>query len=137
MSDQIGNAGRPRVLAAIIDNLLATILAFIVVAAVQPRGPVGGVIVCVWYLSYFFVFEALWSRTPGKFFQGLQVRKADGSKFSTRDAAIRTLARIIEVNPLLFGGLPAGIVILSTTRKQRIGDLLANTVVVSNPDRTS
>jgi uncharacterized RDD family membrane protein YckC len=40
--------------------------------------------------------------------------------------------RIIEVNPLLLGGIPAGIVVISTSRKQRIGDLLAGTIVVSD-----
>lgn len=132
MSDQIGNAGRPRILAAIVDNLLATIFAFMAVAVLQPQnGVLSACIVCGLYLSYFFVFEALWCRTPGKFLQGLEVRKIDGSKCSTADAAIRTLARILEVNPLLLGGLPAGVAILTTKRKQRIGDLLARTIVVS------
>jgi uncharacterized RDD family membrane protein YckC len=38
--------------------------------------------------------------------------------------------RLVEVNPLLLGALPAGISILATERKQRIGDLQAGTVVV-------
>jgi uncharacterized RDD family membrane protein YckC len=45
---------------------------------------------------------------------------------------IRSGLRIFEVNPLLLGGLPAGLVIIASQRKQRIGDLLAGTVVVSN-----
>ena len=132
MSEQIGNAGRPRILAAIVDNLLATIVAFIAVAVLQPvNGVLSASIVCVLYLAYFFVFEAMWCRTPGKFLQGLEVRKVNGGRCSTADAAMRTLARILEVNPLLFGGLPAGIAILSTKRKQRLGDVLARTIVVS------
>jgi uncharacterized RDD family membrane protein YckC len=130
MFDQIGNAGRPRIFGSIIDNLLATILGFVIVAVVKPQNqPLGGLIVCVVYLLYFFVFEAVWSRTPGKFLTGLEVRMTDGSAGSTRAAAIRTLARIVEVNPLLLGGLPAGIAILATKRKQRLGDLLAGTGV--------
>ena len=39
---------------------------------------------------------------------------------------------VIEVNPLLLGGLPAGLVVIATERKQRIGDLLAGTLVVSD-----
>jgi uncharacterized RDD family membrane protein YckC len=132
VSDTIGNAGKPRILAFIVDNLLATVLAFLAIAAVRAQNSVlGGAIVCLLYLLYFFIFESVWCRTPGKFFQGLQVRKTDGGKCSTSAAAIRTLARILEVNPLLLGGLPAGIAILSTKRKQRIGDLLADTMVVS------
>lgn len=62
---------------------------------------------------------------------GLRVRAADAGKCLIAAAGIRTVARIIEVDPLLFGGIPAGIVILSTKRKQRLGDILAGTVVVS------
>ena len=132
MSDQIGNATKSRIYGFIIDNLLATILGFVLVAVIKPQNqPVGGLIVCVVYLLYFFVFEAVWSRTPGKFLTGLKVQRTDGTAGSTTTAAIRTVARILEANPLLLGGLPAGIAILSTKRKQRLGDLLAGTVVVS------
>jgi uncharacterized RDD family membrane protein YckC len=84
------------------------------------------------YLAYFVVLEALWSRTLGKFFQGLVVRKLDGNPCDWKAALIRGSLRIFEVNPLLLGGLPAGLVIIASERKQRIGDLLAGTVVVSN-----
>jgi len=47
-------------------------------------------------------------------------------------ALIRGTLRIFEVNPLFLGGLPAGLVIIASQRKQRIGNLLARTVVVSN-----
>jgi uncharacterized RDD family membrane protein YckC len=135
MSDQIGNASKPRIFGFIIDNLFATILGFVIVAVVKPQTqPVGGLIVCVVYLLYFFVFEAVWARTPAKFLTGLKVQKTDGTAASTTTAAIRTIARILEANPLLLGGLPAGIAILSTKRKQRLGDLLAGTVVVSTRD---
>lgn len=132
MSAQLGNAGKPRILAFIIDNLLATIVAFLAIAAVSPQNPVfAGFIVCGVYLLYFFSFEASWSRTPGKFFQGLYVSNGDGSRCSIGGAAVRTLARVLEANPLLLGGIPAGIVILATKRKQRIGDLLAGTIVIA------
>jgi hypothetical protein len=45
---------------------------------------------------------------------------------------LRTLLRVIEVNPILLGALPAGIMLLVTKRRQRLGDLLAGTVVISN-----
>lgn len=133
MSEAIGNAERQRLFGFIIDNLFATIVSFVAMAVVRPQSSVaGGVIVCVLYLLYFFVSEAAWSRTPGKLFTGLKVQMNDGRACSAKAAAIRMLARIIEANPLLFGGIPAGITILSTKRKQRLGDLLAGTVVVSN-----
>jgi uncharacterized RDD family membrane protein YckC len=130
MTDQIADAGKPRIFGFIIDNLLATILGFGIASIMPENRVLGGLSVCVAYLLYFFVFEAVWSRTPGKFLTGLEVRRSDGSNGSVRTAAIRTLARILEANPLLLGGLPAGIAILVTKRKQRLGDLLAGTVVV-------
>lgn len=37
MSDQIGNATKSRIYGFIIDNLLATILGFVIVAVVKPQ----------------------------------------------------------------------------------------------------
>ncbi len=128
-----GNSGRPRIFAFIIDNLLALVAAFVVVAALKSDRPyVAGGALCLTYLGYFFLCEALWSRTPGKYVQGLVVTDASGGRCGWRRALIRTLLRIIEANPLLFGGLPAGVAILASKRNQRLGDLAAGTLVVSS-----
>jgi uncharacterized RDD family membrane protein YckC len=127
-----GNSGRPRILAFIIDNLLAVVAAFLAVAALNSANPhvsVGAL--CLTYLGYFFLCEALWSRTPGKYLQGLMVIDPSGGRCGWRRALLRTLLRAAEANPLLFGGLPAGVVILASKRNQRLGDLAAGTLVVS------
>jgi uncharacterized RDD family membrane protein YckC len=59
------------------------------------------------------------------------VRRLSGERCNFEGAVIRTLLRVIEVNPLLLGAIPAGITVMSTERKQRIGDIVAKTVVVS------
>ena len=136
MNQMIGNAAKPRILAFIIDNLIATIVAFFFVALFKSQGSVVSVIIlCLSYLSYYLMFEAFWSRTPGKFIQGLEVRKLDGSKCDMEAALIRTGLRVLEADPLLLGGLPAGIVIMTSNRKQRLGDILAGTVVVTKNDK--
>jgi hypothetical protein len=58
----------PRIFAFILDNPLATVAAFLAVAALKTDRPyvVGGAL-CMSYLSYFFLCEALWSHTPGKY----------------------------------------------------------------------
>jgi uncharacterized RDD family membrane protein YckC len=89
-----------------------------------------GVSVFFLYFGYFFVWEALFSATPGKMWYGLSVRHLDGTKCSVTAAFLRTMTRFIEVNPIMLGALPAIISIHCTERKQRIGDLLAGTVVV-------
>jgi len=129
----VGDASKARLIAVFIDHLIAFALMLFVVALVPEEFPVvKGVLFFLVYLAYFVVLEALWSRTLGKYFQGLVVRKLDGSPCDWPAALIRSGLRIFEVNPLLFGGLPAGIVIISTSRKQRIGDVLAGTIVVSD-----
>lgn len=126
-----GDASKARLLALFIDHLIAFALMMLAVAFVPESLPlVKAVFFFLIYLAYFVVLEALWSRTLGKFFQGLVVRKLDGSRCNWRAALIRGSLRIVEVNPLLLGGLPAGLVIIASERKQRIGDLLAGTVVV-------
>lgn len=131
MLGEVSNTSLQRMFGYAVDNLFATILGFVAMAILKSENRVfGGVIVCLVYLLYFFAFEAIWARTPGKFLTRLEVRMSDGTAGTTRAAAIRTLARIIEANPLLLGGLPAAIAILCNKRRQRIGDMIADTVVV-------
>jgi uncharacterized RDD family membrane protein YckC len=129
----VGDASKARLIAVFIDHLIAFALMLFVVALVPERFPViKAVCFFLIYLAYFVVLEALWSRTLGKYFQGLIVRKLDGSRCDWKAALVRGSLRIVEVNPLLLGGIPAGIVVVSTSRKQRLGDLLAGTIVVSD-----
>src|SRR5882762_5162391 len=98
----IGDASKARLIAVFIDHLIGFALMLFVVALVPESRPVvKGVFFFLIYLAYFVVFEALWSRTPGKYFQGLMVRKLDGSRCDWRASFIRGGLRILEVNPLL------------------------------------
>jgi uncharacterized RDD family membrane protein YckC len=81
-------------------------------------------------LLYFPVTEGLWGRSLGKLVSGTIVVDAEGRPPGIGKAALRTLARLVEVNPFLLGGIPAGIVSLNTKAHQRIGDLWAGTYVV-------
>jgi uncharacterized RDD family membrane protein YckC len=128
----VGDASKARLIAVFIDHLFAFALTMLVLAFVPESLPIlKAVFFFLIYLAYFLLLEALWSRTLGKFFQGLVVRKLDGSRCGWKAALIRSALRIVEVNPLLLGGLSAGLVIIGSERKQRIGDLLAGTLVVS------
>ena len=128
----VGDSSKARLIAVFIDHLIAFALTMLVLAFVPESLPmVKAVLFFLIYLVYFVVMETLFSRTLGKLFQGLVVRKLDGSRCDLKAALIRSALRIVEVNPLLLGGLPAGLVIISSKRKQRIGDILAGTLVVS------
>src|SRR5215831_11967160 len=132
MSQLIGDSGKGRIVAFIIDNFVACLLSLLVVGAIHSDNAfISGPALCLTYLLYFFVFELVWARTPGKFFQGLVVRDLDGGRCNVKQILLRTVARILEANPILLGGIPAGVAIMASTQKQRIGDTLAHTVVVS------
>jgi uncharacterized RDD family membrane protein YckC len=132
MPHLIGDASKERIFAFIIDNLFACLLAILLVAQLNSESPVlSGSVLSITYLSYFFVFELAWARTPGKIFQGLIVRDINGGPANAKQILIRTLVRMFEANPILFGGIPAGIIAASSANKQRLGDILAGTVVVT------
>src|SRR5215813_14939459 len=80
--------------------------------------------------GYFALFEWLWSgQTPGKRWLKLRVIREDGRPISFFEAMTRNLIRIIDfiVPPFYSIGLVS---VFSTTRDQRVGDLVAGTVVV-------
>jgi uncharacterized RDD family membrane protein YckC len=84
-------------------------------------------------LLYFFVLEGRWGVTLGKLVMRIQVVDAYGRAPGYSRSAIRTLLRLVEVNPLL-GCIPAGIAALVSRSRQRLGDMLAGTYVLYAPD---
>ncbi len=128
-----GDASKARLIAAFIDNIIGFGVMLIAVGLTPTSWPaVRAVLVVAGYLGYYFVLEGLWGRTIGKYLQGLVVRDLDGTRAGWKAALIRTLLRIVEVNPVLFGAIPAGIVIFYSKKNQRFGDELADTIVVSD-----
>ncbi|WP_052132626.1 RDD family protein [Paenibacillus polymyxa] len=83
---------------------------------------------------YFLLLEGLTGYTLGKFVLRIQVVNGEGRPPGMIKSLIRTLIHLVDTNPLLFWGLPAGICVLVTPRKQRIGDMVANTYVVKVRD---
>jgi RDD family len=105
ISDMTGNSGRPRIFAFILDNLMATVAAFLAVAAVKTDSLyMAGGALCLTYLGYFFLSEATWSRTPGKYLQGLVVVDPSGARCGWRRALVRTLLRVVEAEHLIDEG---------------------------------
>lgn len=133
----IGEMGKDRWFAAVVDSLPATILALVVAPQAVAYGNVAA-----WtagaaaYFGYYFASEVLFKNTPGKWFMGLCIRQTSGARCTRAQLAIRSLFRILEVNPILLGALPAAVSILVSQRKQRIGDLAAGTVVVRRSELT-
>jgi uncharacterized RDD family membrane protein YckC len=81
------------------------------------------------FTGYDIAFEVLNSgRTPGKRLNGLRVVRETGAPVTFTTSAVRNVLRLIDILP---GTYLVGIAaILATRRNQRLGDLLAGTLVV-------
>src|SRR6266566_473214 len=90
-----------------------------------------GIILLFLLLSgYFAFFEWLWSgQTPGKRWLKLRVIREDGRPITFFEAAVRNLLRSFDMMPAPFYSIGL-ISVFSSTRDQRVGDMVAGTVVV-------
>jgi uncharacterized RDD family membrane protein YckC len=82
------------------------------------------VVVLILYFSY---FESTTGQTPGKRMMKIKVVKTGGKSLNFTDAFIRTLFRIIDQIGAYLVGL---VIILLSDKKQRLGDMAADTIVV-------
>jgi uncharacterized RDD family membrane protein YckC len=98
---------------------------------------IGGVVLAVSLLLLTFLalvgypvaMETLWNgKTLGKASMGLRVVTREGAPERFRHAAIRAIIGIVEIYVLL--GIPAIISIIVSRRDQRLGDLVAGTLVL-------
>lgn len=78
------------------------------------------------YVGYFVFFETLWQgQTPGKRRAKIRVIRGDGRPVGLQEASLRALFRPID--DLLYIG---ALMIIFGRREKRIGDLLADTLVI-------
>ena len=81
-------------------------------------------------IAYFVYMEGTYGQTLGKRLVGIVVVKADGSACDIRASAIRNVARIVDAFPTLYIVGFAVMYLLGEDR-QRVGDLVADTMVVA------
>ncbi len=121
-----------RCLAALLDMVVIFLIGF---AVALPLGQTSGdgfelkgfgaLLFWIIIFAYFVILEMQWGATPGKMLTGLKVLKIDGQAAGLREAVIRTASRVIDYFFLI------GVIIMVTSSKnQRLGDLLAETMVV-------
>ena len=78
--------------------------------------------------GYFTFFEWFWNgQTPGKRLLHLRVIKVDGSPIGPIDVLLRNLSRPIDTGLLALLGL---VMIFVSRKAQRLGDLMARTLVI-------
>ena len=82
------------------------------------------------FAGYFAFFEWIWSgQTPGKRWLKLRVIREDGRPITFWEASVRNLLRSFDMMPFPFYSVGL-ISVFSTNRDQRVGDMVAGTVVV-------
>jgi uncharacterized RDD family membrane protein YckC len=82
------------------------------------------------FAGYFAFFEWIWSgQTPGKRWMRLRVIREDGRPITFWEASVRNLLRSLDMMPAPFYSIGL-ISVFATNRDQRIGDMVAGTVVV-------
>ena len=127
-----------RILAGIIDTIILAIV-FYGIAAITGQTTESGfelygapaVLAFAVYFLYFIVLEAMTGATIGKMLLGLKVVRVDGHPIAWRESIIRNLLRIVDGFILYLVGL---ILILTSRKRQRLGDRIAETLVVKKSD---
>jgi uncharacterized RDD family membrane protein YckC len=84
---------------------------------------------CGVYTLYCTICEAAFTLTPGKLAVQCHVVNEDGHRCHLGQIVVRNLLRLIELFPL-FQLWPTFILMLFTRNRQRLGDLIARSIVV-------
>lgn len=97
--------------------------------AEQWAAALAGLLVFALYNGYFILFEWLWNgQTPGKRLLHVRVIRQGGYSLRFFDTLLRNLLRTVDFLPFFYG---VGLISLLFTRdSQRLGDLVAGTLVV-------
>lgn len=129
-----------RLLAALIDLAIQAAALFallmLLAGAAAAGASLGGAAAALVYFGMFAIifvypaaFETLWrGRTPGKAALGLRVVTIEGGPIRFRHAALRSILGLVE--KMLSQGVIGILAILFSRRNQRLGDLLAGTIVL-------
>jgi uncharacterized RDD family membrane protein YckC len=130
-----GTAVGLRWAATIVDFILILIVVGVTLSVLNNVAPGTGVFVALALVSaYYVAMEGLLGQTIGKMLLRIKVVDESGNVPGIGKAIIRTLLRLIEINPILMGGIPAGVVVYSSSKRQRLGDMLAHTYVLRVAD---
>jgi uncharacterized RDD family membrane protein YckC len=134
-----------RLIGILVDGLVAFGLFFLLGMVIAPRfggatasgfelnGPPALAVLVPFtllVLAYFVLFEATLGATFGKLVAGIQVQASSGGRPSFGAALARNLMRVVDG---IAAYLVAAVAVLVTKRNQRLGDLVADTVVIQRP----
>ncbi|WP_436535368.1 RDD family protein [Actinoplanes sp. HUAS TT8] len=87
----------------------------------------GSLLTAVVVLAYYIVLEGWFGWTVGKLVTGIRVVDENGNRPGFVSALVRTLLRLIDG---ILAYLVAFIVVVNSSRRRRLGDMAAKTLVV-------
>ena len=122
----------PRLYAYLVDFAFRAVVFVAIAIGAKLLGGAGiGVTLLIAFgLEWFYpvLFEVTLGRTPGKAILSLRVVSADGSPIGFGASLLRNLLRVTDFFP--FGYALGAVVMLGSPRFQRLGDLVADALVV-------
>lgn len=128
LSYDLASAGT-RILATLIDGAVILLLLWVT------RFILGGGLLAGWasfiiLTFYHLVFESVLSgRSPGKMITGIRVMRTDGTPIGFADCFLRWIMRPLDIT--FSGGALGLFLILGSEKRQRLGDMMAGTAVIS------
>jgi len=87
-----------------------------------------GILSFIIYIAYYTLLEGSTGQTIGKMITKIRVVKEDGSKMDMGPAFVRNLLRIVDALPVSY--LVGALLIWYSKKEQRLGDMIAKTVVI-------
>jgi len=130
---------RDRIFAFLLDSLLLWIslsFLYVILLSITGGAEIPAFIVMIIFLLYSLVMEVFNNgRSVGKMALKLQVIKVSGGQATFSDYASRWVFRMIDIYFSL-GGI-ASMLIASSAKAQRLGDIIANTTVVKTTSQSN
>ncbi len=132
-----------RILAGLLDLLIQLALLFVVgvILGIAFFGDDSGVITAFAIATFLVIFGYpigfetwLRGRTPGKIALGLRAVTNDGAPIRLREATLRAMGGVVD-RLLPPGGVTGALFVMLTPRHQRLGDLIAGTMVIRDPEK--
>lgn len=109
--------------------LVPTILSLLGLSALIPFQLIFALCFLSFFFGYFFLLESMMGgQTLGKKMTNIRVVRLDGEIPTVNDYLLRAVFQYVDT--ILSGGILAAMLISSTTRQQRLGDMTAGTTVI-------
>jgi uncharacterized RDD family membrane protein YckC len=127
-------AVRGRINAIVLDLVLVGIVSTLLLGSGATNSAEGLAVFVVFQFAYFSLFEAAGGQTLGKRLFHVRVASANGEPLTLRQVAIRNALRVVDTLPAFYASGLISLMRTGRARRQRIGDVVAGTVVVVDPD---